>query len=494
MADTAKITFSKLNQQNWTSWKQRMEWLLEKEDLWEVVNAFEPDSDEETDEWRKKDRKARANIGLFLEESQFKLVQQSAKAMWNALKESHEKATMSTIAHYLSLLCGANMSESNCKKWLSMKSEANRSQENKGRNSKDKSVKYKSAHGAGSVVCFMAGGGLSNWIIEIGATCHMTGNRSFFAELNKSAVSSVILADGKKTSVRETGHGIVRGIDGQGENVEIKLKDVLYVPGLDGGLISVCQLDAKKFVIEFNERKCEIKSRAGDILVVGDKVGSLYQLRLAQGARKVSNCHGNCQHLWHRRIGHRDPDLLRVMERYKSSEAASKIKEYVRMVQNVFGRKPLVIRSDGGGEFVNRELQEFYESEGIKAQFTTPYSPQQNGVAERKNRSLQEMANCLLADANMTKLYWGEAVMTAAYLQNRLPSRVIVGTPYELWTGRKSNIGHYRVFGCEAYVHIPDVKRAKLDQKAIKLRFVGYSEDHKGYRFLDQSTNRITTE
>lgn len=176
----------------------------------------------------------------------------------------------------------------------------------------------------------------------------------------------------------------------------------------------------------------------------------------------------------------------------KKSEAASKIKEYVRWVKNVFGRKPLVIRSDGGGEFMNRDLQAFYESEGIKAQFTTPYSPQQNGVAERKNRSLQEMAICLLADANMTKLYWGEAVMTAAYLQNRLPSRVVEGTPYELWTGRKPDIRHFRVFGCEAYVHIPDVKRSKLDQKAVKLRFVGYSEDHKGYRFLDEATNRIT--
>ncbi|XP_055524288.1 copia protein isoform X2 [Wyeomyia smithii] len=102
------------------------------------------------------------------------------------------------------------------------------------------------------------------------------------------------------------------------------------------------------------------------------------------------------------------------------------------------------------------------------------------------------MAICLLADANMAELYWGEAVMTAAYLQNRLPSRVIPTTPFELWTERKADIRHFRVFGCEAYVHIPNVKRFKLDPKAVKLRFVGYSEDHKGYRFLDQTTNRIT--
>lgn len=661
-----------------------MEWLLEKEDLWEVVSGTLPEPIDVTDEWRNKDRKARANIGLFLDESQFKFVKDaaSAKGMWNALKEKHEKATMSTIVHYLSLLCGANMSESdnmedhlssmedlfdklaaaghvldvplqiamifrsvppsyrslvqslqtradddwtvasvkaslldeysqrvvrgdrlsrdlkamktdasgarkekvcffckqpghfkkNCKKWLSIKSESNKNRD-KDESSKDKSAKNKPAHGAGSAVCFMAGGGLSGWIIDSGATCHMTSDRSFFAALISSAVPSVTLADGKKTSVGGVGHGVVFGVDGQGGSVEITLNDVLYVPELDGGLISVVQLVAKKFKVEFNEQLCEIKNQAGVTVVVGDKVGCLYRLRQQQGAMKACSSHENCQHLWHRRIGHRDPDVLRIMEKEKSvsgfkfhdcgmritcecclkgklarqpvpaklerstsrpleiihtdiccpmetvtpsgnryimtliddysryavvcllrkkSEAASKIKEYVRLVENVFGRKPLVIRSDGGGEFQNRVLQEFYQSEGIKAQFTTPYSSQQNEVAERKSRSLQEMAICLLADANMTKLYWGEAVMTAAYLQNRLPSRVVKGTPFELWTGRKSDIKHLRVFGCEAYVHIPDVKRSKLDPKAVKLRFVGYSEDHKGYRFLDPTTNRIT--
>lgn len=97
------------------------------------------------------------------------------------------------------------------------------------------------------------------------------------------------------------------------------------------------------------------------------------------------------------------------------SEAAGKIKQYVRWVENFFGRKPLVIRSDRGGEYVNRELRKFFEAKGIHAQYTTPYSPQQNDVAERKNRSLQEMASCMLSDAGLEKIYWGEAVMTATY-------------------------------------------------------------------------------
>lgn len=94
----------------------------------------------------------------------------------------------------------------------------------------------------------------------------------------------------------------------------------------------------------------------------------------------------------------------------QKSEATEIIKEYVRWTETLFGRKVRVIRSDGGGEFNNNELKAFYRAEGIKPQFTAPYSPQQNGVAERKNRSITEMATCMLIDAGMEKRYWGEAV------------------------------------------------------------------------------------
>lgn len=176
----------------------------------------------------------------------------------------------------------------------------------------------------------------------------------------------------------------------------------------------------------------------------------------------------------------------------QKSEAAGCIKRFVAHVKTKFGRAPCVIRSDGGGEYVNQELKEFYASEGIQAQYTAAYSPQQNGVAERKNRSLQEMATCMLLDAGLGKQYWGEAVMTAGYIQNRMPSRSVDKTPFERWVGRKPSLKHFRVFGSAAYVHIPDVKRSKLDAKAQKLLFVGYCEDRKAYRFLDPETNRIT--
>lgn len=175
----------------------------------------------------------------------------------------------------------------------------------------------------------------------------------------------------------------------------------------------------------------------------------------------------------------------------QKSEAAAIIKEYVKWVENLFNRKPLVVRSDGGGEFINKELRNFYKQQGIQSQYTTAYSPQQNGIAERKIRSLTEMVRCMLIDAGMEKRFWGEAMLTATYIQNRLPSRSIQKTPFELWWGRKPDLSHFRVFGSQAYVHVPDTKRKKLDSKARKLTFVGYAMEQKAYRFLDIETDQI---
>lgn len=164
---------------------------------------------------------------------------------------------------------------------------------------------------------------------------------------------------------------------------------------------------------------------------------------------------------------------------------------YVETAKTQFSKKPKIIRSDRGKEYVNSVLQNYLRSEGIEAQLTAAYSPQQNGVAERKNRSLIEMARCMLIDAGMHKRYWGEAVSTANYLQNRLPTKPTEKTPYELWYSKVPDVGDLKVFGCEVYSHIPKEQRRKLDEKARKLTFVGYSKESKAFRLLDKNTNKI---
>ncbi len=107
--------------------------------------------------------------------------------------------------------------------------------------------------------------------------------------------------------------------------------------------------------------------------------------------------------------------------------------------------------------------------EGIRYEKTIPKTPQQNGVAERLNRTLVESARSMLLDANLSKQYWAEAVSMAVYLRNRCPTKAVEGkTPYEAWYGQKPKVDHLRVFGCDAFAHIPKDERGKFDTKTRK--------------------------
>jgi transposase InsO family protein len=173
------------------------------------------------------------------------------------------------------------------------------------------------------------------------------------------------------------------------------------------------------------------------------------------------------------------------------SEAFEKFKHFVEMVKTFFGKKPKVLRTDRGGEYMSIEFEEYLDAEGIQRNRTAPYTPQQNGVAERKNRTLVEMARCMLIDAKLPYTFWGEAVMTANYMQNRLPSRCIETTPYETWLGRKPVISHFRSFGSECYVRIPPERRTKLEPKGMYAILIGYDDVSKAYRCLNPKTRKV---
>ena len=175
------------------------------------------------------------------------------------------------------------------------------------------------------------------------------------------------------------------------------------------------------------------------------------------------------------------------------SEVFGKFKEFEAATTNDSGEQIGTLRSDNGGEYVSSEFEAYLKSKGIHHELTVPHSPEQNGVAERMNRTLMESARSMIAHAGLPNCYWAEAVATAAYLRNRVPTVAFKEktTPYEQWYGRKPNLGHLKVFGCMAYAHIPDVHRQKLDKKAEKLRFVGYSIQSKGYRLLDEKTSKV---
>ncbi|MCO5605585.1 hypothetical protein L7F22_059768 [Adiantum nelumboides] len=165
---------------------------------------------------------------------------------------------------------------------------------------------------------------------------------------------------------------------------------------------------------------------------------------------------------------------------------------YVSMVENETGCKVQTLRTDRGGEYMSGAFKDSLGKKGIKHQCTMPYTPQQNGVAERKNRSLMEMARCMLKAKSLPHKLWMEAVACAAHVLNRCPTRALKTiTPYESWYDRKPSISYLRVFGCLAYAHIPQQLRGKLDDKAVKCIFVGYSSGSKGYRLYNPATNKI---
>lgn len=177
----------------------------------------------------------------------------------------------------------------------------------------------------------------------------------------------------------------------------------------------------------------------------------------------------------------------------QKSEVFLMFKKFKALVENQSGCKIKRLRSDGGGEYTSREFNKFCQECGIERQVTVPYSPQQNGVAERKNRSLMEMARTMITDQGLPYKFWAEAVYTSAYLQNRLPTKANedVITPIEKWSGHKPTVGHLKIFGSLCFVHVPDEKRRKLEDKAKRGIFIGYSSQSKGYRVLILENEKV---
>ena len=122
---------------------------------------------------------------------------------------------------------------------------------------------------------------------------------------------------------------------------------------------------------------------------------------------------------------------------------------------------------------------------GIIHETTAPYSPTSNGVAERKNRTLIELTNAMLIESGGPLHFWGEAILTACHVLNRVPHKKSHITPFEMWKGHKPNLGYLRVWGCFAYVRLIGPKLPKLGIRATTYAFLGYVINSATYRFFD---------
>ena len=124
----------------------------------------------------------------------------------------------------------------------------------------------------------------------------------------------------------------------------------------------------------------------------------------------------------------------------------------------------MVLRSDNGTEYLNHNLGDFLKSKGVLHQTTTRYTPEQNGAAERLNRTILERVRAMLEDSGMPKEYWAEAACTAGYIRNRSPASGRDKTPWELFFGKKPDVSCMRIFNAEALPMVPKQLRSKLDK------------------------------
>ena len=176
----------------------------------------------------------------------------------------------------------------------------------------------------------------------------------------------------------------------------------------------------------------------------------------------------------------------------RKDQTYSCFKEWKAEVENHTGQRLKTLRTDNGGEYTSGEFQAHLKDCGIRHELTIPKTPEQNGAAERLNRTLVEATRAMLLDSQLPQRFWAEAVSTAAYLRNRSPTSVLNSmTPHQAWFGQKPGVEHLRVFGSTAYVHIPKDSRRKLDSKTRKCILVGYGSVRKGYRLYDRVARQV---
>jgi transposase InsO family protein len=174
-------------------------------------------------------------------------------------------------------------------------------------------------------------------------------------------------------------------------------------------------------------------------------------------------------------------------------EAPTAIRRWQAGVEVETRVKLRVLRTDRGGEFNSTEFGEYCADRGVRRHLTAPYSPQQNGVVERRNQTVVGTARCLLKSKGMPNEFWGEAVTTAVLLLNCAPTKSVQGTtPYESWHGEKPTVSYFRTFGCIAHAKVTKPNPKKLDDRSLRTVFIGYENGRsKAWRVYDPVAKRV---
>ena len=328
------------------------------------------------------------------------------------------------------------------------------------------------------------------WVLDSGCSRHMTGDRALLSNVVEKAGPIVTFGDDSKGFT--TGYG----------NLEIGnviIENISIVEGLKHNLLSISQFCDKGFDVSFKKERCLISNRKDEKLAL-------------QGVRKGKS----------KKASHRSKDMTNISEPlqlihmdlfgpvnvmsvsrkrfalvmvddyskytwvlflHSKDETPQLIINHVKKIELEANLPVQLIRSDNGTEFKNSALNDFCTEKGISRQFSAPRTPQQNGVVERKNRTLIEAARTMLSESRLPMYFWAEAVNTACYTQNRtLITKDHEKTPYELMANKKTTLKYFHVFGGKCYVLKDDEHLGKFEAKAREGIFLGYSLESKAFR------------
>ncbi|KAI5328105.1 hypothetical protein L3X38_027501 [Prunus dulcis] len=254
----------------------------------------------------------------------------------------------------------------------------------------------------------------SAWIIDSGATDHMTFDPSQLISRKSSTMSAVSNANGTPSPV--VGEGSLS------LSTSLHLDSVLLVPSLDHNLLSIAQLTTTlECTVTFWLNHCVFQDiLTGKTINCGTRQGKLYYLDWApdnevKGPAKIATPAGA---RWFVMFINDCTCMTWVSLLKTKGEVSSRFQQFYQMVETQFHARIQVLRSDNDGEFLNHDLNQFLQDHDIIHQRSCPYTPQQNGVLERKNRRLLEIVRASLFGANMPRSFWGEAVVSAAYRIN----------------------------------------------------------------------------
>lgn len=411
--------------------------------------------------------------------------------------------------------------------------------------------------------------GSHDWIIDSGATHHMTSTTADLVNVRDIEPLRIKMAGGQVVSATRAGDAATTLV-GEDGLLPVTLHSVVVVPGLAVNLFSVRVMTRKGFGAHFHVGGLDIINDAG-VVFRGLERGNVFVLPTLRASSPIPTTVGTAAlaagaPLWHSRLAHisadavlhttkavdgmsmagehprkqlaamcdscvagkqtRQPfpmsrstttaplelvhtdvcgpmpvpslgnakyfvtvvddksDYKEAITIASKSDAGPAVRDTIARWEAQTGQRMKRWRSDRGGEYMNKAMAKWTAERGAVHETTAPYTPEQNGKAERANRSILEKVGAIMTAAGCAKWLWAEAVSTVAHVLNRVPRAGTMATPYELWCGMRPSVAHLRVFGCRAVVLTPAKLRRKLAPRGVAGTFIGYEAGCKAYRVL----------